>query len=126
MYQNRFHIVHSRLGIVTLIPTGRGLVCLNCLLGLAEFYLVQLRQVLLVRGCSPEIALQGVMIDGLIEHSCRVVRVGLPVCLEGLHEGIGRIIRLVQVFSLNRRSPLKGKACFLAYYADIVSFRQSP
>lgn len=56
---------------------------------------------------SSEVAFQGVVIDGLLEHSRRIFGVILPVALVGICQCVGGIVRLLQVVGFDRGGLLK-------------------
>lgn len=116
---------NSRFGIVLLVPAGSGLVCLHSALLVAKFNLEQLRNVLLPCSRPPEVALHSIVIDGDVEATSGILRVRLPVRLEGLGHGVRRVIGLVQVVLLDRSGALKRQtgllACAKQFLSDVRS-----
>lgn len=81
---------------LTLVPAGSSLVCLECSLVITQRDLVQLSQILLVCSRPSKVALDGVVVDGQIEHSCGIFWFLYSVCLEGFGERVCCIVRLVE------------------------------
>lgn len=67
-----------------------------------------------MRRRTPEVALERVVVDGLLQHARRVFGVGLAVRFEGFGEGVCGVVGLVQVLRLDGGGVLKGEAGFFA------------
>ena len=67
-----------------------------------------------MRRRSPEIALRGIMVDGLLQHARRIFGVRLAIGFDRFCQRIGGVVGLVEVFGLDRGGALEGEAGFLA------------
>lgn len=63
---------------------------------------------------APEVALERVVVYGLLQHARRIFGVGLAVRFEGFGEGVGGVVGLVEVFGLDGCGVLEGEAGFFA------------
>lgn len=106
--------IHSRLGVIALEPPRRRLIRLHRPLLIPDLRLIHLGQILLMRRRAPEVALERVVVDGLLQHARRVFRVGFAVRFEGFGQAVCGVVGLVEVFGLDGSGVLEGEASFFA------------
>lgn len=115
--------VNVRFGIVIFVPPCCSLVCLNRSLLIHKLKLVQLGQVLLVASCSSEVALHGVVADGLLQASCCVLRLVFAVRFEGVGQSVCGIVGFAQLIGLYRGSLLETLSSLLVRLLHAESVR---
>lgn len=76
-----------------------------------------------MRRRSPEVALQCVVVDCLLEHSRRIFRVVFPVALVCVCQGVRRIVRLLQVIRFDPGGLFECLSCFPARVLDAEGVR---
>lgn len=97
-----------RFSMITLEPPCGRLISLRGPLLIPKLNLINLCQILLMRRCSPEIALAYVMIYGLLQNARTILWVRFSVGLVGFRQRVGSVIGFIQVLGLDAGSSLKG------------------
>lgn len=107
-------LIRQRLGIISLVPPGRNVKGLHGPLVIPQFDLVDLSEVLLVRGGAPEIAFGGVVVYRLGEDAGGVFRVGFAVGFVGFGEGVCGVVGFGEFGGLDGGGAFEGLAGFFA------------
>lgn len=106
---------YARICIVALVPRGGSLAGLKRALIVTKLLLIYFGQSLLLASGSPEVTLCAITLDCNLDTSYGSLGVGLSVCLECVNQGVGGIVRLVEIIGEDFGCLFKGLSSFEVY-----------